>query len=208
MTSKGSFSKDFPTFQSWKTAHPENTPYNRRIINEHRKYPKANLTQLRGHPGKRKPVSKLKPKKERKKPRKMEIVVSGNAVTDDRSHTATNVYVEMYIKSARDEEQIAKEILKMLEDKGIEVFPTEQDENVKAVTVSFRENVPRGSGKVVLQKKAKESVYQEIEKEMHPAKPHNKAGVSHHSKGELERRKEQRRRQREEKKRRYDDNEF
>ena len=202
------FSKDFPTFQDWLKAHPEKTPYNRRIVNEHRQHPKANLSQLRGHPGKkRKPVSELKPKRERKKPKKMQVIVSGNAVSDDRSHTAANVYAEVYIKSARDEEKIADDILKYLKDKGIKVFPTEQDENIKAVTVNFRENVPKG-GKVISQKRALESAYQEVEKEMHPAKPHNKPGVSHHSKHEYERRKEQRRIAREEKKRRYDDNEF
>ena len=202
------FSKDFPTFQDWLKAHPESNSYNRRIISEHRKHPRANLSQLRGHPGrKRKPVSKLKPEKERKKPKKMQVIVSGNAVTDDRSHTAKNVYAEMYIRSARDEEKIADDILKYLKDKGIKVFPAEQDENIKAVTVNFRENVPKG-GKVISQKRALESAYQEVEKEMHPAKPHNKPGVSHHAKGESERRKEQRRRAREEKRRRYDDNEF
>ena len=202
------FSKDFPTFQDWLKAHPESNSYNRRIISEHRKHPRANLSQLRGHPGKkRKLVSKLKPEKERKKPKKMQVIVSGNAVTDDRSHTAKNVYAEMYIRSARDEEKIADDILKYLKDKGIKVFPAEQDENIKAVTVNFRENVPKG-GKVISQKRALESAYQEVEKEMHPAKPHNKPGVSHHTKGESERRKEQRRRAREEKKRRYDDNEF
>ena len=202
------FSKDFPTFQDWLKAHPESNSYNRRIISEHRKHPKANLSQLRGHPGKkRKPVSKLKPKKERKKPKKMQVIVSGNAATDDRSSTAKNVYAEVYIRSARDEEKIADDILKYLKDKGIKVFPTEQDENIKAVTVNFRENVPKG-GKVISQKRALESAYQEVEKEMHPAKPHNKPGVSHHTKGESERRKEQRRKAREEKKRRYDDNEF
>ena len=202
------FSKDFPTFQDWLKAHPESNSYNKRIIGEHRKHPKANLSQLRGHPGKkRKPVSKLKPKKERKKPKKMQVIISGNAVTDDRSHTAANVYAEMYIRSARDEEKIADDILKYLKDKGIKVFPAEQDENIKAVTVNFRENVPKG-GKVISQKRALESAYQEVEKEMHPAKPHNKPGVSHHSKHEYERRKEQRRIAREEKKRRYDDNEF
>ena len=203
------FSKDFPTFQDWLKAHPESNSYNKRIIGEHRKHPKANLSQLRGHPGKkRKPVSKLKPKKERKKPKKMQVIVSGNAVTDDRSHTAKNVYAEVYIRSARDEEKIADDILKYLKDKGIKVFPAERDENIKAVTVNFRENVPRGSGKVVSQKRALESAYQEVEKEMHPAKPHNKPGVSHHTKGESERRKEQRRKAREEKRRRYDSNEF
>ena len=202
------FSKDFPTFQDWLKAHPESNSYNKRIIGEHRKHPKANLSQLRGHPGKkRKPVSKLKPEKERKKPKKMQVIVSGNAVTDDRSSTAKNVYAEVYIRSARSEEKIADDILKYLKDKGIKVFPAEQDENIKAVTVNFRENVPKG-GKVVSQKRALESAYQEVEKEMHPAKPHNKPGVSHHTKGESERRKEQRRKAREEKRRRYDSNEF
>ena len=199
------FSKDFPTFQDWLKAHPESNSYNRRIISEHRKHPRANLSQLRGHPGKkRKPVSKLKPKKERKKPKKMQVIVSGNAVTDDRSHTAKNVYAEMYIRSARDEEKIADDILKYLKDKGIKVFPAEQDENIKAVTVNFRENVPRGSGKVVSQKKAKESIYQEIDKEMQPAKPKKKGDRTE----EYKKRKEKRKKEREEKKRRYDDNEF
>jgi len=208
MTSKSRFSKDYSTFQDWLKAHPESTPYNRRIVGEHRKHPRANLSQLRGHPGKRrKPVSELKPKRERKKSKKMQVIVSGNAVTDDRSHTAKNVYAEVYIRSTRDEDKIADDILRYLKDKGIKVFPVEQDENIKAVTVNFRENVPKG-GKVVSQRKALEATYHEIDKEMHPSKPHNRPGVSHHSKHEHERRKEQRRKAREEKKRRYDENEF
>lgn len=205
MTAKSMFSKDYRTFQDWLKAHPENTSYNRRIIGEHKKHPKANLSQLRGHPGKkRKPVSKLKPKKERKKPKKMEIVVSGNAVTDDRSETAKNVYAEVYIRSTRDEDKIADDILKYLKDKGIKVFPVEQDENIKAVTVNFRENVPKGSGKVISQKKAKEFIYNEIDKEMQPARPKKKGDRTK----EYQKRKEKRIKEREEKKRRYDNNEF
>ena len=209
------FSKDFPTFQDWLKAHPESNSYNKRIIGEHRKHPKANLSQLRGHPGKkRKPISKLKPKRERKKPKKMEIVVSGNGTNDDRSMSAFHVYVEFYTRSSRDEKVIADEIFKSLEDRGILVFPIERDENINPVTVNFRDNVPKG-GKMVSQKAAKEYIYNEISKEMHragpknkPGVPHNKPGVSHHSKYEYERRKEQRRIAREEKRRRYDDNEF
>ena len=205
MTARSIFSKDYRTFQDWLKAHPENTSYNRRIIGEHKKHPRANLSQLRGHPGKkRKPVSKLKPKKERKKPKKMEIVVSGNAVTDDRSNTAKNVYAEVYIKSTRDEDKVADDILKYLKDKGIKVFPVEQDENIKAVTVNFRENVPKGGGKVISQKKAKEFIYHEIDKEMQPAKPKKKGDRTR----EYQKRKEKRMKEREEKKRRYDDNGF
>ena len=202
------FSKDFPTFQDWLKAHPENTPYNRRIVSEHKKYPRATLSQLRGHPGKkRKPVSKLKPKKERKKPKKMQIIVSGNAVTDDRSHTAANVYSEFYIRSNRSDTEIADEIFQYLNYKGIHIYTPEMDENFTGVTVNFRENVPKG-GKIMPIKKAKEMIYNGIEKELHPAGPHSKPGKSHHAPDEYIRRKEQRRKAREEKRRRYDNNEF
>ena len=97
------FSKNYKTFSDWKKAHPEDTPYNRRIINEHKKHPNATLSQLRGHPkGKQKSVSKLKTKK----PKKMQIMVKGIEVTDDRNETGTLVYYEFYIESTRSEEQI------------------------------------------------------------------------------------------------------
>lgn len=200
------FSNNFNTYADWRKAHPENTTYNRRIASEHVKFPKANLSQLRGHPGKRKPISKMK---SRKKPRKMEIVVSGNVRTDDRSQSATNVYVEFYIKSSRNEEIIGNEIFKSLEDKGLRVFPVELDENIEPVIVNFRNNVPKG-GKVISQKAGKEFVFNEISKELHKAGPHNKPGVSHHGDRtkEYAKRKEERRLRREEKKRRYDENEF
>lgn len=65
------FSKDYKTFSDWLKDHPKKSAYNKRIINAHKKYPKASLSQLRGHPnkskaaggkGKVKPVSKLKRK--------------------------------------------------------------------------------------------------------------------------------------------------
>ena len=31
------FSKDFKTFSEWRKAHPEDTQYNKRIVNEHKK---------------------------------------------------------------------------------------------------------------------------------------------------------------------------
>ena len=56
------FSKDYRTFEDWLKAHPEQTAYNQRIIRGHSVFPKATLSQLRGHaPKGKKPVSRLKP---------------------------------------------------------------------------------------------------------------------------------------------------
>ena len=55
------FSIDYPAFEDWLKAHPEQIPYNLRIIRGHSTFPKASLSQLRGHAkGKQKPVSQLK----------------------------------------------------------------------------------------------------------------------------------------------------
>ena len=204
------FSRDYPTYQDWKRAHPADTPYNRRITGEHRLHPRANLTQLRGHPEKRrKPVTRLKPKKERKKPVKMQVVISGNIVLDDRSQTATNMYYEAYIRSARDPDAISDEILKMLKENGINVYarPDDDPDTFVPVTVAFRENVPK-KGKVISQKKMKADTMDKIKSGLHPARPRNRSGASHHSSGESARRKRIREETRNEKKRRYDENEY
>jgi hypothetical protein len=197
------FSPKYSTYQEWKQANPGKSEYTERIRREHARYPKASLSQLRGHPSKkRKPLSKLKPKKERKKPKKMQIVVSGNIVTDDRSHTAKNVYVEFYIKSTRDKEKIAEDIFDFLKKKGLKIFPTQDEEST--VIVNFRDKLFGNKGKVISQKKAKQSIYDYISLQLHVAGPHNKPGVSHHGDRtkEYEKRKEQRRM----KKERYDNN--
>ena len=207
---KSKFSPKYSTFQDWKKANPENGEYVNRIKRLHSLHPKASLSQLRGHPSKkRKPLSKLKPRKQRKKPKKMQIVVSGNIVTDDRSHTAKNVYVEFYIRSSRSEEKIAEDIFDFLKKKGLRIFPTQDEEST--VIVNFRDKLFGNKGKVISQKKAKQSIYDYISLQLHVAGPHNKPGVPHNKPGvshhgdrtkEYEKRKEQRRM----KKERYDNN--
>ena len=204
------FSRDYPTYRDWKRAHPADTPYNRRITGEHKLHPRANLTQLRGHPEKRrKPVTRLKPKKERKKPVKMQVVISGNIVLDDRSQTATNVYYEAYIQSARDPDAISDEILEMLKENGINVYarPDDDPDTFVPVTVAFRENVPK-KGEVTSQKTMKANTLYKIKSSLHPVRPRNRSGASHHSAGESARRKQVREETRNEKKRRYDENEY
>ena len=206
------FSPKYSTYQDWKKANPGKSEYTERIRKLHSLHPKASLSQLRGHPAKkRKPLSKLKPKKERKKPKKMQIVVSGNIVTDDRSHTAKNVYVEFYIKSARDKEKIASEMLDFLKQKGIKIFPDPNGDSEDTIIINFRDQLFGNKGKVVSQKKAKNEFYNKISSELHVAGPHNKPGVPHSKPGvshhgdrtkEYEKRKEQRRM----KKERYDNN--
>ena len=141
----------------------------------------------------------------------MQIVVSGNIVTDDRSHTAKNVYVEFYIRTTRSEEKIAEDIFDFLKKKGLKIFPTQDEEST--VIVNFRDKLFGNKGKVISQKKAKQSIYDYISLQLHAAGPHNKPGVPHNKPGvshhgdrtkEYEKRKEQRRM----KKERYDNNEF
>jgi hypothetical protein len=43
------FSKMYPKYDDWFKDHCDNTPYQRRIISMHSKYPDAPLTTLRGH---------------------------------------------------------------------------------------------------------------------------------------------------------------
>ena len=57
------FSPERKTFQDWLSGFKGSESYRNRIIRLHSKYPKASLSQLRGHPkGKEKIVSVLKPK--------------------------------------------------------------------------------------------------------------------------------------------------
>ena len=206
------FSPKYSTYQDWKKANPGKSEYTERIRKLHSLHPKASLSQLRGHPAKkRKPLSKLKPRKQRKKAKKMQIVVSGNIVTDDRSHTAKNVYVEFYIKSTRDKEKIADEMLDFLKQKGIKIFPDPHGDSEDTIIINFRDQLFGNKGKVISQKKAKNELYNKISSELHVAGPHNKPGVPHNKPGvshhgdrtkEYEKRKEQRRM----KKERYDNN--
>ena len=204
------FSPKFRTYSEWKAAHNYKNKYTERIQREHKSYPKASLSQLRGHHGKRKPLSQLKPKKERKKSKKMQIVISGNVVTDSRSHTAKIVHSEFYIRSTRDKEKIAEQINDYLNAKGLMMFPDPDSDSDKTITINFREELYGNKGKVISQSKAYNDLYDKINSELHRAGPKNKPGVSHHGDRtkEYERRKEMRRIQREEKKKRYDNNEW
>ena len=188
------FSPDYKTFEAWNRGHPANTPYNKRIRAGHEKYPKKTLRELRGHT------------KKAPQPKTMQIIVQGNAVTDSRSSTAGNVYIEVYIKSSRPEEKIAADILKHLNLNELNVYPKPENppkKSPKPLTIAFRENVPKGK-KSVSQRTMKANLVKEIESQLHEARPKK----SHHSKGESERRKKAREEKRNDLKRRYDDNEF
>ena len=199
------FSPKYSTYQDWKKANPGNSEYVSRIKRLHSLHPKASLSQLRGHPSKkRKPLSKLKPKKERKKPKKMQIVISGNLVTDDRSESAKNVYIEYYIKSSRDKEKIADDIFDYLKSKGIKIFPDSKGDSEDTVIINFRDQLLGNKGKVISQKKGKAELYDKIKAELHATKKRQHGD----RKREYEKRKEKRKEQRKEKKRRYDGNEI
>lgn len=43
------FSVKHRTFEEWLAANPKSTTYRQRIVELHRKHPKATLSQLRGH---------------------------------------------------------------------------------------------------------------------------------------------------------------
>ena len=55
------FSRKFKNFKEWESKFQGSEPYRQRIERLHSKYPDASLSQLRGHSGKAKPVSELKP---------------------------------------------------------------------------------------------------------------------------------------------------
>ena len=192
------FSKDFKTYSEWKKAHPEDTQYNKRIVNEHKKYPKASLSQLRGHPkGKQKPVSKLKTKKAKK----MQVIVSGVEVTNDRNETGSDVYHEFYIRTTRNEEKMAQDINNYLNKNNIKVFPPpHEDEHYQVI--SFRENVPKNA-KVGTQRTAKKDLLKSLKDKLHPAKP-----KGYFRTNEFKKEKRQKRLDNNEYRKRYDDNEF
>ena len=189
------FSPKYSTFQDWKKANPGNGEYENRIKRLHSLHPKASLSQLRGHPAKkRKPLSKLKP---RKKPTKVQIVVSGNMVKNDRSYVM-NMYTEFYIRSARTEEQIATEIFNMIQDKGIRMY-REDEENT--VIVNFREKLLGNKGKVISQKKAKQQIIEAIESNLRQPNRDRTKEYEQRKMKRIERRKQQQM-----KKERYDNN--
>lgn len=172
------FSKKFRSFRAWKMAHPQDTPYNRRIISAHRKHPKASMTQLRGHPAKgRKLVSKLKPGR-KKSPVKL-IVVQGNIVSEDGSETGSQVYIEIYVRLAdsNDEKYIGR-IFKEFSDAGLRIFRV--DESSERISVNLTGE--RKGKHVTSQKKALDNIVEMVQKELHPAR--KKTGVSYHKKGE------------------------
>ena len=197
------FSPKFKTYSEWKAAHPNVNDYTKRITREHKSYPKANLAQLRGHHGKRKPLSKLKTKKERKKSKKMQIVVSGNIVKYDRTYTM-NMYTEFYTRSTRSKEQIADEIFQMLKDRGLRMYNENEEEPV--IIVNFREELLGNKGKAVSQKKAKEQIIDAIESSLKkPDRTEEREKEKERRRMEREKRRQQKQ---EEKKKRYDNNEW
>ena len=197
------FSPKFKTFSEWKAAHNYKNKYTERIIREHKSYPKANLSQLRGHHGKRKPLSQLKSKKERKKSKKMQIVISGNIVKYDRTYTM-NMYTEFYTRSTRSKEQIADEIFQMLKDRGLRMYNENEEEPV--IIVNFREELLGNKGKAVSQKKAKELIIDRIESSLKkPDRVVEREKEKERRRMEREKRRQQKQ---EEKKKRYDNNEW
>ena len=195
------FSPKFRTYSEWKAAHNYKNEYTERIQREHKSYPKANLSQLRGHHGKRKSLSQLKPKRERKKSKKMQIVVSGNIVKYDRSYTM-NMYTEFYTRSSRSKEQIADEIFQMLKDRGLRMYNENEEEPV--VIVNFREELLGNKGKAVSQKKAKELIIDRIESSL--KKPDRVAEREKEKERRRMKREKRRQEKQEEKKKRYDNN--
>ena len=192
------FSPDYKTFEAWNRGHPANTPYNKRIRAGHEKYPKKTLRELRGHT------------KKAPKPKTMQIIVQGNAVTDSRSSTAGNVYIEAYVKSSRPQEKIAADILKHLNLNELNIYPKPEKppkKSPKPLTIAFRENVPKGK-KSVSQRTMKANLVKEIESQLHAAGSKNASKKPHRSNAEIERMKQARENKRNDLKRRYDDNEF
>ena len=172
------FSPKFKTFSEWKAAHNYKNKYTERIQREHKSYPKANLSQLRGHHGKRKPLSKLKPKKERKKSPVRLVVVQGNAVNKDRTETGSHVYVESYVRlSDKNVDKYIQKIFKGLEDKGIKIL--RGDEGLDRVSVNLTGE--RKGKHIISQKSSIEITADKVKSEMHPARKYE---ASHHKKGE------------------------
>ena len=63
-----SFSRKYKTFEEWLSRFKGTSAYKTRIIHAHKNYPRASLSQLRGHPGKKRKkltnlISRHKPKK-------------------------------------------------------------------------------------------------------------------------------------------------
>ena len=167
------FSKNFKTFKDWLNNFSGSESYKNRIIREHKKYPKATLSQLRGHPTKKqKPVSK----KRKRSPIRL-VVVQGNIVTKDKSETGSDVYVEMYTRIAdRNIDPLIHSIFEDLDKNGYKIFRSDKTENRINISLTGEKK-----GKIVSQKYAKEEMVNKIKSELHPAK---KFGGSHHKKGE------------------------
>lgn len=173
------FSKNYKTFSSWRAAHPGNSPYIRRISNAHSRYPRASLSQLRGHPAaKRKPISQLKPGKQRKRSPVRLVVVQGNVVNQEGTETAAQVYVEQYVRIAdRNVDKFIGRTFKKLDESSLKIFRS--DANTDRISVNLTGE--RKGNKIVSQKKAIKDIADKVVSEMHPAR---KTGFSHHKKGE------------------------
>lgn len=180
MTKKGkNFSKNYKTFALWRAAHPGNSSYIRRIEHAHSRYPKASLSQLRGHPAiKRKPISQLKPRKSRKKSPLRLVVVQGNVVNQEGTETAAQVYFEQYIRIAdRNVDKVINKIFGKLDESSLKIFRT--DATTDRISVNLTGE--RKGNRIVSQKKAIKDISDKIASEMHPAR---RSGFSHHKKGE------------------------
>jgi hypothetical protein len=82
------FSNDYSTFDAWQSAQSSSSPYTRRVVRGHARYPTAGLDQLRRHPkrgqsrlGKvapappsRVPLAYLRPKEQLTRRRALEVV--------------------------------------------------------------------------------------------------------------------------------------
>ena len=186
------FSKDYKTYQDWLSNFQGSKAYRQRIINAHKRFPRANLTQLRGHPSKtRKPVSQLKKSKRKKSPVRL-IVIQGNAVSQDKTETGKDVYFEAHVRIAdRNVDKFTEKIFKDLDAQGIKVFRS--DKFSDRINISL---TGERTGKVMSQKKFLRESVDKVKSEMHAAK---RVTFGHHKRN---------RPAHDEYKRRYEDGEF
>ena len=165
------FSPKFRTYSEWKAAHPNVNDYTKRITREHKSYPKASLSQLRGHHGKRKPLSKLKPKKERKKSPVRLVVVQGNVVNEDETETGSHVYVESYVRIAdKNVDKQIQKIFKELEDEKIRIYRSDEGKDRISVNLTGE----RKGKDIISQKLSIKIIVDKVKSDMHPARKKKK----------------------------------
>ena len=167
------FSPKYNSFNEWLSNFHGSESYKNRIIREHKKYPRATLSQLRGHP-KRKEKLLSKPRK--KSPIRL-VIVQGNIVSKDKTETAADVYSESYVRIAdRNIDNFIHKIFDELDRKGLKIYRSDNTENRINISLTGEKK-----GKIISQKYAEQETIEKVIKEMHPAK---KFGLSHHKKGE------------------------